>query len=210
MQPLPVALLAATALLLPAAMPLAGQKVVSVQVGAVRSTFSGSDHSHATILGRSVRAALAVPLTDALAIRVDAGYAEKGGATVGDIYDTHMRLGYAEFSTLLKASTELGSSASGHLLVGPAVGINTHCAIETASEGISVEIDCDEAEQNVQPTDIGAALGAGIDVAISGGRYRLSFDFLHTVGLPSALGDGQHKNSATTFLLGFGWPMGQE
>ena len=210
MKPLPAALLAATALLLPAAMPLAGQKVVSVQAGAARSTFWGSDHSHGTISGRSLRATLAVPLTGALAIRVDAGYAEKGGATVGDIYDSHMRLGYAEFSTLLKASTELGSSASGHLLVGPAVGINTHCAIETTSEGISVAIDCDEAEQNVQPTDIGAALGAGIDVAISGGRYRLSFEFLHTIALVSALGDGQHKNSATAFLLGFGWPIGQE
>ena len=84
MKLLPIALLAATAVLLPGPTPLAGQKVVSVQVGAVRSTFSGSDHSHATILGRSVRAALAVPLTDALAIRVDAGYAEKGGATVGE------------------------------------------------------------------------------------------------------------------------------
>ena len=118
-----------------------------------------------------MRATLAVPLTGALAIRVDAGYAENGGATLGAIYDTHMRLGYAGFSTLLKASTELGSSASGHLLVGPAVGIKTHCAIETTSEGISVEIDCDEAEQNVQPTDIGAAFGTGIDLAISGGRY---------------------------------------
>ncbi len=210
MKPLPAALLAATALLLPVAMPLAGQKVVSVQVGANRSTFWGSDHSHGTISGRSLRATLAVPLTGALAIRVDGGYAEKGGATVGDIYDSHMRLGYAEFNTLLKASTELGSSASGHLLVGPAVGINTLCAIETTSEGISVAIDCDEAEQNVQPTDIGAALGAGIDVSISGGRYRLSFEFLHTIALVSALGDGQHKNSATAFLLGFGWPIGQE
>ena len=68
----------------------------------------------------------------------------------------------------------------------------------------------DEAEHNVQPTDIGAALGAGIDVAIAGGRYRLSFEFLHTMALVSALGDGQHKNSATAFLLGFGWPIGQE
>ena len=210
MKPLPAVLLAATALLLPVAMPLAGQKVVSVQVGANRSTFWGSDHSHGAISGRSLRATLAVPLTGALAIRVDGGYAEKGGATVGDIYDRHMRLGYAEFGTLLKASTELGSSASGHLLVGPAVGINTLCAIETTSEGISVAIDCDEAEQNVQPTDIGAALGAGIDVAISGGRYRLSFEFLHTIALVSALGDGQHKNSATAFLLGFGWPISQE
>lgn len=208
MNPLPVALLAATVLLLPTPMPLASQKVVSVQVGPVRTTFWGSDHSHGTIGGRSMRATLAVPLTGALAIRVDAGYAEKGGATVGDIYDSQMRLGYAEFGTLLKASTGLGSSASGHLLLGPTVGINTHCAIETASEGISVEVDCDEAEQNVQPTDIGAALGAGIDVAISGGRYRLSFEFLQTLALVSALGDGQHKNSATTFLLGFGWPIG--
>ena len=208
MKPSLAAFVAATALLLPAAMPLAGQKVVSVQVGAVRTTFWGSDHCHGTIGGRSMRATLAVPLTGALAIRVDAGYAEKGGATLGDIYDSQMRLGYAEFSTLLKASTRLGSSASGHLLLGPTVGINTHCAIETASEGISVEIDCDEAEQNVQPTDIGAAVGAGIDVVISGGRYRLSFEFLHTMALVSALGDGQHKNSATAFLLGFGWPIG--
>ena len=204
MKPLPVALLAATAVLLPAATPLAGQKVVSVQVGAVRSTFSGSDHSHATILGRSVRAALAVPLTDALALRVGAGYTEKGAAQS----DTDMRLGYAEFSTLLRASTELGQSVSGHLLAGPAVGINTNCTLETAYDEIRLETDCNDADQNVQPTDIGASLGAGVEVAISGGRYRLSFDVLHTMALGSALGDGQHRNSATAFLLGFGWPIG--
>ncbi len=209
MKPLPIALLVATTILLPAATPLAGQNLVSVQVGTVRSSFWGSDHSHATIGGRSMRATLAVPLTGALAIRVDGGYAEKGAATVGEIYDSHMRLGYAEFSALLKASTRLGSVVSGHLLAGPAVGIKTHCAIETAAEGISVKVDCDEAEQNVQPTDIGASLGAGFDLAISGGRYRISLDFLHTMGLVSALGDGQHKNSATAFLLGFGWPIGQ-
>ena len=208
MKPLPIALLVATTILLPAATPLAGQNFVSVQVGAVRSSFWGSNHSHATISGRSMRATLTVPVTGALAIRVDGGYAEKGAATVGDIYDSHMRLGYAEFSTLVKASTQLGSSVSGHLLTGLAVGIKTRCAIETASEGISVEIDCDEAEQNVQPTDIGASLGAGIDVAISGGRYRISLDFLQTMALVSALGDGQHKNSATAFLFGFGWPIG--
>lgn len=209
MNPLPVALLTATALLLPAAMPLAGQKVLSVQVGATRSTFWGSDHSHRAIRGGTPRATLAVPLTGELAIRVGGGYAEKGGATVGDNYDQHLRLGYAEFSTLLKVSTELGSSGvSVHLLVGPAVGINTNCAIKTISEETSVEIDCDEAEQNVQPTDIGVALGAAIDLPVSGGRYRLSFELLHTTGLVSALGDGQHKNSAITFLVGFGWPMG--
>lgn len=66
MKPFPVALLAATALLLPAAMaPLAGQNVVSVQVGAARTNFWGSDHSHGTISGRSMRGAhsIATPLT---------------------------------------------------------------------------------------------------------------------------------------------------
>ena len=206
MKPLPVALLVAIKILLPAATPLAGQKVVSVQVGAVRSTFSGSDHSHATIVGRSVRAALAVPLTGALAIQVDAGYTEKGAAQS----NTDMRIGYVEFSTLLKASTGLGESVSGHLLVGPAVGVNSNCTLETAYDEIRLETDCDDADQNVQPTDIGASLGAGVEAAVSDGRYRLSLDVVHTMALGSALGDGQHNNSATTFLLGFGWPVGQE
>lgn len=203
MKRLPLVLLAATAIILPAATPLAGQKVVSVQVGAVRSTFSGSDHSHATILGRSLRASLAVPLTDALAIRVDAGYTEKGAGQS----DTDMRLGYAEFSTLLRASTGLGQGVSGHLLAGPAVGVNSNCTLETAYDEVRLEMDCNDADQNVQPTDIGASLGAGVEVAISDGRYRLSFEVLHTIALGSALGDGQHRNSATTFLLGFGWPI---
>lgn len=204
MKSLPVSLLAATALLLPLATPLVGQKVVSVQVGAVRSTFSGSDHSHATILGRSVRAALAVPLTEALAVQVNAGYTEKGAGQA----DTDMRLGYVEFSTLLKASTGLGQGVSGHLLWGPAVGVNSNCKLEAVYDEVRLETDCNDADQNVQPTDIGASIGAGVEVPISGGRYRLSFDVLHTIALGSALGDGQHRNSATTFLLGFGWPMG--
>ena len=210
MKPLLAALVAAIGTSLLATTPLAGQKTFSVQVGAVRSTFSGSDHSHTAIGGPSMRAALTVPLTEALAIHVGAGYAEKGATTEGAIYDTHMRLGYAEFGTLLKASTQLGQRLSGHLLAGPAVAINMNCTLESASDEVRVEVDCNDAEQNVQPTDIGVSLGAGIDVAISNGRYQLSFDALHTVGLASALGDGQHKNSATTFLLGFGWPMGQE
>jgi len=204
MKSLPVRLLAALCLLLPAATPLVGQKVVSVQVGAVRSTFSGSDHSHATILGRAVRTALAVPLTGAIAIRVDAGYTEKGASQS----DTDMRLGYVEFSTLLKASTGLGQGVSGHLLVGPAVGVNSGCTLETVYDEVRVEMDCNEADQNVQPTDIGASLGAGVEVAVSDGRYRLSFDALQTIGFGSALGDGQHRNSATTFLIGFGWTVG--
>ena len=203
MKSLPIALFVVIATLLTAAAPLASQKVVSVKGGAVRSTFSGSDHSHATILGRSVRAALAVPLTEALAIQVDAGYTEKGAGQS----DSDMRLGYVEFSILLKASTGLGQGVSGHLLAGPAVGVNSNCTLETAYDEVRLETDCDDADQNVQPTDIGASLGAGVEVAISDGRYRLSLDFLQTIALGSALGDGQHRNSATTFLLGFGWPI---
>ena len=186
MKSLPVSPLAAIVLLLPAATPLDGQKVVSVQVGAVRSTFSGSDHSHATILGRSVRAALAVPFTGALAIHVDAGYTEKGAAQS----DTDMRLGYVEFSTLLKASTGLGQGVSGHLLAGPVVGVNSGCTLETTYEEVRLETDCDEAEQNVQPTDIGASLGAGVEVAVSDGRYRLSFDVLQMIGFDPRLATG--------------------
>ena len=214
MKPLPLALLAASLAVGPAAAPapLAAQEVLSVHAGGVRSTFvkvQGYRSFHA-ISGSSVRAAMTVPLTGPLGIQLAASHTGKGAASgLGDAEASQeMRLGLLEFHTLLKASTAPGRSVSAHLLWGASVASVVKCT--TGDLGDADQTDCSDDGLVISPTDIGASLGVGVETAITDRRYRICLDVLKTISLFDLRADswGEVRNTSLTYTLGFGVPVG--
>ena len=186
--------------------PLCGQTMLGVRGGASIASLSQNDDSEPeSRTGVAVGMLLETPISQALALRAEGAYVQKGASSD----DATLELDYVEFSALLKTGTS--GTPSIHVFGGPAVGINTSCRVSAhviadivdrlfGSSGIE-EGPCDALSEEivVETFDFGAKVGA--EVAMRAGEStRLSLELAYTLGLNDL--DGGTKNR--TFLIQFG------
>ena len=120
-------------------------------------------------IGRNASGGFSLRVVDAIGLRVEAGYVEKGaGAEVnedGMAGQLNIEIDYL----VLRALLEIGGDF--HLLAGATVGRDRRCnvAIDVSIEGIdrSREASCDDMRIDTN-TDYGITAGAGLNLGLLG------------------------------------------
>lgn len=148
---------------------------------------------------------LTLRLTERIAIQPEVLYMMKG--TEYDDEDLSLKLGYVEVPVLARVA--LASAHGGiepHILVGPAVSLNTTCKWEGRENNIKVEIDCAEFD-DARSVDFGIVFGGGF--AIPTGAFSIVLDGRYNLGLSSVFEDVDIKNSTFSAMAGLSIPLGQ-
>lgn len=141
----------------------------------------------------SVGLAATIPVSDRFGVQLGGRYAQKGGrldvvgmlAMMDDMFggveqmppgariDADFEMDYVELSVLARVGFPLsGDRLSGHLLAGPALGLQSSCQGVVHISGMdepamSAGVDCDEAGLDWRKIDFGLAGGAGVNIGLT-------------------------------------------
>ena len=167
----PLALvLCAFLLAIPAAATQAQERTTDFILGAGATMGLATDEEATeSRIGRNASGGFSLRVVDAIGLRVEAGYVEKGaGAEVnedGMAGQLNIEIDYL----VLRALLEIGGDF--HLLAGATVGRDRRCnvAIDVSIEGIdrSREASCDDMRIDTN-TDYGITAGAGLNLGLLG------------------------------------------
>lgn len=138
-------------------------------------------------------------------------YALKGASSDFEGVEATIGLDYIEIPLLFGAQFGLGgSSVVPRVFAGPAVAFETGCKISGEEGGVSVELDCEEAEIQTKSVDFGLVFGAGLAIPLGG--FELILDGRYDLGLTniddSEFESASAKNRAWQFMAGVGFPVG--
>ena len=167
----PLALvLCAFLLAIPAAATQAQERTTDFILGAGATMGLATDEEATeSRIGRNASGGFSLRVVDAIGLRVEAGYIEKGaGAEVnedGMAGQLNIEIDYL----VLRGLLEIGGDF--HLLAGATVGRDRRCnvAIDVSIEGIesSSEQSCDDMRVDTN-TDYGITAGAGLNIGLLG------------------------------------------
>ncbi len=138
-------------------------------------------------------------INETFALQPELYYSMKGWKFEDDTDEVDVKLGYIDIPILLKVNIPMeGKSFVPNLLVGPYVAFN-----------LSADIDDVDIKDEIKSTDFGMVVGAGLDVKLSDGAQKLSFDFRYSIGFTSLddMSDESWMNNGFQFLLGYGFSL---
>ena len=181
----------------------------------------------------SVGLAATIPVTDRFGVQLGGRYVQKGGSLdllgmamrmFGRLegmeqvtsFETDFRMDYVEFSALARVRFPLsGDRMSGHLLAGPALGLQSSCEVgvrirEPGFPEADFNMDCEEFGPLFKgKLDLGLAGGAGIDIGLTD-SIDAHLGLLYTLGLSNVVDDDDEtmKHRALTIRAGLVLPIG--
>ena len=221
------------------ATPVRAQATLSLTGGVNRTSLStdadGASSVFESLTRMSIGLAATLPVSERFGLQLGGRYAQKGGrldvlgvlGMMGDMFggfdemppgasfDADYEMDYVELSALARVGFPLsGDRVSGHLLAGPALGLQSSCAGVVRLSGleeppVNVSSDCDEAGLDFRTIDFGLAGGAGIDIGLTD-SVDVHLGLLYTLGLSNVFEDfgGSAKHRALTIRTGLVLPIG--
>jgi len=220
-----IGLIAAAVLFLGLGAPASAQMgrglEVGIKAGPTFSTVSvddddGTDFSNRTAFG--VGAFLRIPLGSLIAFQPELLYVGKGTkATGADLEDVELglELNYIEIPLLIQIPFGAGQGATPFIFAGPSLAFETGCTFSLESEGASLDLDCDEGDEEDlelerKKFDYGAIIGAGLRLPLGSGAFHI--EARYTLGLAnlddSASGDDSFKNRSAAVYAGYSIALG--
>lgn len=175
------------ALLLLAAPGLYAQNS-SLQVGAgaglAISNFTGDDAGDTDTRNAPFFGGVLVwhPAGAMLGFETGAFYVSKGASGEEEGVEVEFKIGYVEVPLLLRLGFPMASGITPVVNLGGAVAFKASCKFGGADEGVSVEVDCEEAGYDVKSVDFGGMAGVAVDIPISA-RAVLAPFARYTLGL---------------------------
>lgn len=202
-----VVLLVGSVLAMPlvAQSPAAGPLRVGILAGINSATVAGDDTEDADRLtGLLAGVYLVKPISGALAFRPELLYSQKGAETSFDDEDgagkAKIKLTYIDVPVLLQFEGTGSSDVRPQLYAGPSFGFKTSCKLEGSGSGVSVSLDCDEAEIDVKSFDLGGVVGAGLTFPVGDLRAAVGARYQH--GFTDLDADAVVKNRVLSFYVG--------
>ena len=190
--------------------PASAQVRAGIKGGVSSATLSGDGVDGAGSLTGFVGGAFVrFPLGGMVSLQPELLYARRGASdTEIEEADASLKLSYLELPVLLHVGIPTGTAFRPHLFAGPYFAYRTGGTIEASAEGVTVEIDCDDDDFDLEKTDIGLQFGAGFDYDFGG--FALVVDGRYGLGLTSLSDaeDADAKNRAFSFMAGFSIPVG--
>ena len=221
------------------ATPVRAQATLSLTGGVNLATLHDSDETLSpgleSLTRMSIGLAATLPVSDRFGVQIGGRYAQKGGrlnvlrviatmdytpSEIGEIppgssFDADYEMDYVELSALARVGFPLsGDRVSGHLLAGPALGLQSSCAGVVSVSGpdvlaVNLSRDCDEPDNDFQKIDVGLAGGAGIDIGLTD-SIDAHLGLLYILGFSNVFEDvgGSVKHRVLTIQTGLAIPIG--
>ena len=201
-----------TALLMTLPSVAAGQLTLGFRGGLSLASLGGDDAGSVdSRTGLALGGFFKLPLPGVLGVQVGAGFVQKGFEETELGVDFEFNLGYIELPLLLTFSPPTTGNVGFNFFVGPALGFNTGCNFSATEGGVTVNVDCDDPSLDapVKSVDLGAMVGAGLDIGLTG-NVSLVLDVLYNFGLTKIpdSGSGDTKNRAFSILAGLSFSVG--
>ena len=221
------------------ATPVRAQATLSLTGGVNRTSLDtdadGASSVFESLTRMSIGLAATLPFSDRFGLQLGGRYVQKGGrldvlgvlGMMGDMFgefeemppgasfDADYEMDYVELSALARVEFPLsGDRVSGHLLAGPALGLQSSCEAVVRLSGLeeapfNVSSDCDEGGLDLRKIDVGLAGGAGIDIGLTD-SIDAHLGLLYALGLSNVFEDfgGSAKHRALTIRTGLVLPIG--
>jgi hypothetical protein len=187
------------------------QTVVGLHVGASIADLMGDDVEDVeTHTGIYAGATVHLSLNDRLGVVLGAGYTQKGAELNDPEVDGTLKLDYVEFPALLRFTFPSSGHVAAYLQAGGAVGLRSRCEVEGSEGSVTATVDCDEIGLELEKTDWGAVVGAGLAIDVTD-RIDLVLDGFYTFGLVKLDDDPDPddvRNRALTLRAGVAVPLG--
>jgi len=161
--------------------------------------------------GFSVGAFLGADLHRLFRLQGELQYVQKGAEAEVDGVSGKFELAYIE---LLVPATLLipveGASVVPRVYAGPAIAFELDCKVTAEEGGISLDVDCEDADAPTKSVDFGIFAGAGLDIMVGPGMITL--DVLYNLGITD-INDFPDdplsvKNRTIQILAGYGFRFG--
>lgn len=161
--------------------------------------------------------AATIPASDRFGIQLGGAYSQKGGSLSvvdeGVAVTSDIEMDYIELTALAKLPLSQGEQVSAHLLVGPALALQSSCQVAfSVREGgttFDASTSCDESDLDTKEYDLGLAAGGGLEIGLTD-ALDARIGLLYTLGLSNVSGeDGETlKHRALTLQAGIAFPIG--
>ena len=195
-------LLLICAIALPSAVFAQGLAQKGLIAGLNLATLSGDDKDMDGIspdskMGFAAGGFLVFNFTDAVGIRPEVLYSQRGAKYESEGYEVKVKLDYIEIPILLQYTVPMEGSVSPIILVGPTLGIKMSAEVETPDGDM-------ELDDYVKGTDFGIQFGAGVlinNMIEISGRYYMGLSTIDDglAGMDGATEELDIKNSAIEF-----------
>ena len=180
-----------------------------IKLGANFANLGGEDAGDDTSMRTGFMGGLFVGkhISDQIGFRVEGLYVQKGDkedveVTPGNTVEVVNKLDYIEFPILFVYNLTNSETMAFNIFAGPTLGFNINAQSE-ADGGESVDID------NVQSFEFGAAIGAGLEKKMAGGK-AFGIDARYSLGATSVIDveDVSVKNRGIGVMLSYSIPLG--
>ena len=161
--------------------------------------------------------AATIPASDQFGIQLGGSYSQKGGSLrvveQGATIMSDIEMDYIELTMLAKLALSPGERVSPHLLVGPALALQSSCQVAVSARQGSASFDsssnCDGFDLDTKDYDLGLAAGGGLDIGLTD-QVDARLGLLYTLGLSDISEDGGDtlKHRALTIRAGLAFPIG--
>lgn len=155
-------------------------------------------------------------LGDYLAIQPEALFTQKGAKESDQEGEFKLKLDYIEIPVLLMARIPTQGNFRPLFFLAPVVSFESTCKLQGSSDGVSIDVDCDQAgeltggefELETKSIDFGLAFGAGGELDLN--QLMLQLDVRYNLGLTD-LNDSPGaeevsvKNRTWSFMAGIGY-----
>jgi hypothetical protein len=212
--------LAAAMMMLAGTTPALAQKL-SVGVtggynGASLHTSEPQNQNFDRTSGFNIGGLVAVGLSDAFAVQLEALYSQKGAGQDDAGVSATLDVTVIEFPLLAKVTipTRAGDRTSFHFFAGPAVAFEIGCDVSAEMGGQSRSADCDDPEVQLlrKTTDFSLMFGGGL--GIGAGPGEITLDISYDLGLTNLNDDPNVADESVhtrTLMLSAGYilPLGR-
>jgi hypothetical protein len=157
------------------------------------------------------------PLSGAFSLQPELHFTHKGLGVSGRIgepgeppldVEAAVNLSYLELPLLLRADVgQADGSVRPFVVAGPVLSYQIGCSIAGSVAGFSQSQDCDEGldvEDQINKLDVGASVGGGLGVTLSGRDVTAGLRYTHGLRSLSKTGDGvTNRNFSLLFGIAF-------
>jgi hypothetical protein len=161
--------------------------------------------------GISVGVFASIDLLEFFRLQLDGQFVQKGvkAAEAAEGAELKVKANYFEFMVPLTFMIPTEMPLTPRLFAGPALALESSCKLSAEAEGISLDVDCEEADLQTESVDFGGFFGAGLDLAV--GPAELTFDVLYNLGLRNMVIDEpvELKNKTIQAVVGIAIRMGE-
>jgi hypothetical protein len=175
----------------------------------------GADFGNLTAFG--IGAFLRIP-AGAVAFQPELLYVGKGSkvteADFGGNVDLKIKLSYIEIPLLIQVPIGAGQGATPYIFGGASLAFETGCTFSAEGDGVSLDIDCDEGDEEDlefqrKKFDYGAVIGAGLRLPAGSGAFLV--EGRYTLGLADLNDlneDNSIKNRSAAVYVGYSLAIG--